>query len=92
MYRIGSATDRTVTARSRWPRIPALSWRVSDAAGVLGRLPRLLDVCYSAFEALYYTAPDRLLLRIHERPVPGGRLIFSVTEPRTGHLQGARPR
>lgn len=90
VHGIDSAADRITAARTRWPRITGITWLLGDAADVLGRLPRPLDVCYSVFGALYYTAPDRLLPRIRARLVPGGRLVFSVTELRTGHLQGAR--
>ncbi|MGW0531126.1 class I SAM-dependent methyltransferase [Streptomyces sp. NPDC003032] len=83
------AEQRIAQARARFDHLPALLWRVGDAAQELVELPRL-DVCFSIYGALWYADPAQLLPVIHNRLRPGGLLAFSVNGPRTGELSGRR--
>ncbi|MGJ5894510.1 class I SAM-dependent methyltransferase [Streptomyces niveiscabiei] len=83
------AEQRIAQARARFGHLPALVWRVGDAAQELAELPRL-DVCFSIYGALWYADPAQLLPVIHNRLRPGGLLAFSVNGPRPGELPGRR--
>ncbi|QZZ28959.1 class I SAM-dependent methyltransferase [Streptomyces sp. ST1015] len=86
---IDVAEGRIARARLRFGHLPALLWRVGDAARELDGLPRL-DVCFSIYGALWYADPDVLLPVVHHRLRPGGLLAFSVNGPRPGELPGRR--
>ncbi|MEU7226114.1 class I SAM-dependent methyltransferase [Streptomyces chrestomyceticus] len=90
---IDVAAQRIATARARFGHLPALAWRVGDAAAVLAGLPRL-DVCFSIYGALWYADPAQLLPVTANRLGPGGLLAFSVNAPpprRTVRPPGGQP-
>ncbi|WP_050502487.1 class I SAM-dependent methyltransferase [Streptomyces monomycini] len=83
------AAQRIDTARALFGHLPALAWRVGDAAQVLAGLPHL-DVCFSIYGALWYADPAQLLPVTANRLRPGGLLAFSVNAPRPRELPGRR--
>ncbi|ATM24707.1 hypothetical protein SMD44_p10208 (plasmid) [Streptomyces alboflavus] len=82
------ADQRIAQARARFGHLPAIDFKVGDAAEILDE-PRL-DVCFSIYGALWYAEPTRLIPVIHNRLRPGGILAFSVNAPRDGELPGRR--
>ncbi|MFG3689554.1 class I SAM-dependent methyltransferase [Micromonospora sp. NPDC047740] len=67
-------------ARTRWGHLP-IRFQCADARVFLARA-RPLDICFSIFGAVGLCPPEQLLPLISRHLRPGGRLLFSVPDPR----------
>lgn len=68
-------------ALTRWGHLP-IQFRCTDARNFLAASRTPLDVCFSIFGAIGLCPPEQILPLITEHLRPGGRLLFSVPEPR----------
>ncbi|TYK52814.1 class I SAM-dependent methyltransferase [Actinomadura decatromicini] len=64
-------------AREHWGHLPGACFEHGDAVEYLARIDRQWDAIYSIWGALWFTDPDDLLPRVHDRLVSGGRVVFS---------------
>ncbi|MGC4771554.1 class I SAM-dependent methyltransferase [Micromonospora sp. DT44] len=67
-------------ALTRWGHLP-IHFHCADARAFLTHT-RPLDVCFSIFGAVGLCPPEQLLPLIAQHLRPGGRLLFSVPDPR----------
>jgi SAM-dependent methyltransferase len=64
-------------ARSQWGHLPDARYVVGDAVEYLVGVTERWEAIFSIWGAFWFTDPARLLPLIHDRLVPGGRLVFS---------------
>jgi SAM-dependent methyltransferase len=64
-------------ARSRWGHLPGARFVHADVVNYLGGSDRRWEAIYSIWGAFWFTDPRVLLPLIHDRLVPGGKLVFS---------------
>ncbi|MBT2211330.1 trans-aconitate 2-methyltransferase [Actinomadura sp. NEAU-AAG7] len=64
-------------ARAYWGHLPGACFEHGDAVDYLARTDSQWDAVYSIWGAVWFTDPNELLPRIHDRLAVGGRLVFS---------------
>ncbi|WP_344969725.1 class I SAM-dependent methyltransferase [Salinactinospora qingdaonensis] len=71
-------------AIARWGHLTGAHFVQAEATAYLNDATRQWDAIYSIWGALWFTDPDVLLPLVHERLIPGGRLVFSHAPPVPG--------
>ncbi|MFI6326534.1 class I SAM-dependent methyltransferase [Nonomuraea sp. NPDC050556] len=64
-------------AQVLWGHLPNAHYEQGDVIDYLVHAGGTWDAIYSVFGALWFTDPEQLLPRVHDRLNPGGRLVFS---------------
>lgn len=78
---VDAAPAQIWRAEARWPETP-MRLHTNDARQFLAATPTRFDLCLSIFGAVGLCPPHQLLPLIATRLAAGGRLVFSVPDPR----------
>ncbi|WP_150241769.1 class I SAM-dependent methyltransferase [Nocardiopsis quinghaiensis] len=70
-------------ARERWEPLGAL-FHQGDVCDFLASTEQQWEAIYSVWGAVWFTDPGVLLPMVHDRLMPGGRLVFAHAEPVPG--------